>query len=250
MIHEEMVHLSPGASFYEVEVSLDAYAGKDIYIAFRHNESAEVMGNLYLDDIVVEDIPMAPAFRGAETLNFGSVLDINPAKKAYYVVANTGTEELTVEEVSASAELELEGLPMAIAPGTEDTLTVIMGEVHGDSYAGQFVLSTNDPENPTVTVQVMAAAITAARVTGFHFEDFEAGMPDTWFYWGFAMDGGDGINESASLTSSNSGTDVSMLTTHYVEMGDDPVVEFWYRALDASTGLPTASRDVQCVRFG
>ena len=244
MIHEETVHLSPGASFYEVEVSLDAYAGKDIYIAFRHNESAEVMGNLYLDDIVVEDIPMAPAFSGAETLNFGSVLDINPAKKAYYVVANTGTEELRVEEVSASAELELEGLPMAIAPGAEDTLTVVMGEVHGDSYAGQFVLSTNDPEHPTVTVQVMAAAITAARVTGFHFEDFEAGMPDTWFYWGFAMDGGDGINESASLTSSNSGTDVSMLTTHYVEMGDDPVVEFWYRALDASTGLPTASRHV------
>ena len=244
MIHEEIVHLSPGASFYEVELPLDAYAGQDIYIAFRHNESAEVMGDLYLDDIVVEDIPMAPVFSGAESLNFGAVLDIDPAKKAYYVVENTGTQELTVEEVSASAELELEGLPMAIAPGGQDTLTVIMGEVHGDTYAGEFVLSTNDPERPTVTVQVMAAAITAARVTGFHFEDFEAGLPDTWFCWGFNLDGTGGINASASLSSGSSGTNVNMLTTHYVEMGDNPVVEFWYKATDASTGLPASSRHV------
>lgn len=248
MIHEETVHLSPGASFYGVELSLEAYAGQDIYIAFRHNESADVMGDLYLDDIVVDAVPMAPVFSGAGQLNFGAVVDRNPAKKAYYVVANTGTEPLTVEEVSASEELSLGGLPMSVEPGQEDSIEVVLGEVYGDSYAGQFVLQTNDPAQPTVTVAV-AAYPQATRLTGFCFEDFESGIPSTWFYWGFEMGGSEGINSSAAMRSSNADINVASLTTHYVEMGEEPVLEFWYKATDASSGLPASSDHVQFSIF-
>ncbi|GEM_PF-1091677 len=242
-IHSEVNHNNPGSNYYEVMLSLEDYAGESIYIAFRHFDSYDIMGSMYLDDIVVEETPSYPVFVGAQTLNIGSVLDIRPDKQALYTVSNAGTQPLEISLESASPELTLNGLPLTVDPQSSETIEVLLDETTAQSYTGSFTLNTNDPDNVQVNVDV-AADIQAAVVTGFYSANFESGMPNGWVGWGFSSNESGGINNSASLQAWLSGAMSSFVLTHYIEMGENPIVEFSYKLTNIEGGTPTPADQV------
>lgn len=241
-IHSEVNHIVGGANYYEVQLSLEKYAGKNIYIAFRHYESKGVY-QMLLDDVTVDEMPSSPVFEGAESMDFGTVLDIVPTKSADYKIKNTGTEPLVITEATGK-DFSFKGLPLTIDPMGEGSITVNLLSIEVGKYEGGFTLKTNDPLHPNVSVGVTADIQKAVR-TGFCYETFDKQIvPDGWMYYGFLQNKGTGINGSSSYRAAVEGIYTLMFTTHFVDMGKDPSVTFHYRMIDPVTGKATPAENV------
>lgn len=228
-------------SWTEYTVDLSDYDDQDIYIAFRHQ--ANNQWHIYLDSVTGPAlfVPETPAI-SVSPLAFGGVFDINPSSSRTLDITNTGGTELTVDFSSASAELAVTGFPLTIAPGETESATVVLNAVGlpaGD-YSGIISLTSNDPDNETVDVAV-TATILEAIVSDFLFEDFEStaafGRPAGWT-GGFSVRDTGGIDNSKRLTQNLwSNAPTGQFTTSFIEMGENPEMSFFYRAVNF-TGYP------------
>jgi hypothetical protein len=236
-IKNEVVHTSPDI-YYEVTVSLDNYAGQEIYIGFRHYNSWDGY-MLLLDDVSVEHTALeTPTFGGAASIDFGNIADTD-TKQTTYTITNTGNADLEVSQLSASPELELSQLPATIGYNQSADVTVTLNSTEVGLYEGSFVLATNDPEHETVTVSV-TANITSATASTYYYQDFENGNPEGWTHAGplFELNTGTGVNNSTSYRASIINLSTPSFTTGAVEMGPAPQVSFMYKALNSDNTTP------------
>jgi hypothetical protein len=217
------------------------------YIGF-HSYSPANSNATMVDDVRVETTPGGPSFDGASGVAFGNIYDIMPNKQAAYTVRNTGAEPLTVSQTSASPEITLAGASQTIAPGKAATVTVTLSDIAAGSYTGSFELSTNDPSNQTVTVNVTATVLTGT-LTESHYQDFESGAPAGWTTTGFMPHAGSGIGGSASYRAAVAGYQPQFMT-HFVEMGADPIVNFSYKAINLTgQNVPTPANGLALLVF-
>ncbi len=240
----------------EYTIDLSAYDDQNIYIAFHHQASDQ--WHVYLDSVTgpVLFVPETPEL-SVSTLSFGGVFDI-AAPSRELEITNTGGADLTVDFSSASAELTVSGFPLTIAPGETEAATVELNAVGlpAGAYDGTVSLTSNDPDNATLDVDV-TATILEAVVSEFMFEDFEGitpganALPDGWT-GNFRVFGDGGIDNSQRLSRNLwSSAPTGQFTTSFVEMGDDPEMSFSYRIVNfpGYPSTPTPAGNAQFTVF-
>ncbi len=137
-------------------VNLQEYVGQDIYIAFRYE--GDQYGHFWnIDDVsLVDDSPAL----GLSSLEVTSNLGLDGAGSKTLELANFGLTELTfdteIEYADASGWLEV--VPASGSVDSQMSTEVILNfDANGlaaGAYQANVNITTNDPANPTVTVQV------------------------------------------------------------------------------------------------
>ncbi|MDY0078804.1 MAG: choice-of-anchor J domain-containing protein, partial [Bacteroidales bacterium] len=232
------------ATLYSYDLS--AYNGQAVYIAVQAISTDEM--RLYVDDFSGPAL-YAPYFASDGSVDFGVTFDLGSYSEDFEI-ANCSAGNLELDFLSASPEVTVTGLPLTIATGATGTITVNFNPSALGPYNGNFQLTTNDPENPTFQTTVVST-VKKAVVTTSIFENFDS-------YTGFSVPanwGGDfstrttgGLNNTARFTKNLWGTGSSMtgqFYTNFVDMADDGILSFSYRAVNYSsypnTPTPAAS---------
>ncbi|PTM20360.1 MAG: hypothetical protein DA446_03560 [Bacteroidetes bacterium] len=238
--------------YAEVSADLSAYAGETATVVIQAIRNS---GDFYfdLDNIKVGTPPANAVFAGASELDFG-VTFLGGSFTSDYVVNNTGGADLTVDLGTASAELVVTGLPATVAPGTSDTLSVTFTPAVIDTvdYAGSFELTTNDPNNASVSVAV-SSEVRDPNPSDYIDEDFESttsfSRPAGWA-GNMSVRTSGGVNFSQRLTVNLYGSiTVGQIATPFVNLGDTPEVSFQYRVVDY-TGYPGNATSAAAFDFG
>ncbi len=235
-------------------VSLDAYKGKTIYLALVYK--GDYAHKWFVDDVTINELAPSGTFTGAGAIDMGLVFnnaDVTIWKE--YGISNTGAADLEISALASATDgIEVDcGFPLVLASGQDTAIRVGLNAngLPQGTYAGDFVLSTDDPAHGTVAVSVSAQVEASAYV----FEDFnrieklEDGLPYSWETLGegfqdLAWEPYEGVDSSAALVyqvSSEEGT----LQTFYCGMGDDPEVSFDLRAIrfdDNGVPFPATSK--------
>ena len=78
---------------------------------------------------------------------------------ASLTIANMGNEDLelesmTLEPMVAGLDEELLPVPLYIVPGSELTMLFQVGPSDAGAHTGRYVVRSNDPDEPMVTVEV------------------------------------------------------------------------------------------------
>lgn len=205
-------------------------------VAF-HSISPAKSNSTVIDDLKISSGPQ-PAFQGETELDLGTTDTRKGVLKGAYRIANRGEAPLEVSLLSASEGVTVSGLPVTLED-YDDTRIFISAECKdaGD-YEGTVVLQTNDLTQPTLEIK-LSGSVKQARVTGYNYEDFETAGPEGWdlsFGSGnVALYGGHNSSRAYYTTTvyyddaRNEELNGVGFTTHYVEMGSDPVVSFWYQ---------------------
>lgn len=229
-------------SWHEVTYNFTPTETNDYYIGFHSYSPADVNCTMF-DDLRVDYHVEGAFFEGDTALSLGAVLDINPVKTTTYRIANGGSEDLTISLASKSDELTLTDVPASLEPGEWAEITVSLNTDIAGAYTGNFVLTTNDPAHATVTVNV-TADVEGSVLTRYHYETFE-NKPAGWLLDRWSASAGSGVGGSAAYRASVYAAFEAELITHYVEMGDDPIVSFAYKVLNFDQRTPTPGNQVQ-----
>ena len=191
--------------------------------------------------------PEEPTFGGATTINVGSLSNNIPNLPSTYTFSNAGVNTLEITSlggaspritISTAFPIEVESLETGTISFTIDTDGLPTG-----AWSGYFVLLTNDPVRPEVTITVNAT-IVETFISRFIDEDFTATPLNAVNYpgWSFAAVAGvsgaftreaaRGIGGSPCIQGNITGTAVAThtraFTTSYVQMGSNPIISFWY----------------------
>lgn len=205
------------------------------YLGFQC--TSPVMANATLiDDVKISEGPTS-GFFGLAGVDVG-VTDMRHGKiSAEYEVINRGTEPLTLTFKSASPEINVVGLPITVKYRQSGTFTVEFTPSKPGKFEGELVVTTNDPAHPEVTLAVLVNVLDVP-LTGYAYEDFEKGFPKGWIFSAGAVNSDyyGGHNDARSFYTravyclTEDGP--VGITTHYVELGDDPEFSFWYKLTD------------------
>lgn len=138
--------------YAEVSVDLSAYANETATVVIQ---SQRFSGDFYfdIDNIKAGTPPSFPIFVGDSEIDLGTTYTGESYTESY-VIENTGGSDLTVSLESSSPELSVTGLPATVSPGMSDSLSVMFTPTESGTFAGSFVLTTNDTESDTVSVSV------------------------------------------------------------------------------------------------
>lgn len=202
-----------------------------------HSLSPSGSNSTVIDDLKISSGPQ-PIYSASAEVGLGTTDTRSGLLKGEYRISNGGQAPLEVSLVSASEGVSVEGLPLTLDRYGEAEITIKATCNEAGEYTGSLVLATNDLTLPTVTVK-LTGTVEQARVTGYYFEDFENGGPEGWKLTQGAgnVAAYGGYNSSrAYYTTTYYGSDdqnpgwggVGFLT-HYVEMGDEPEISFWYQ---------------------
>jgi len=253
-IHTEVVVAYPDR-YYEVVLPLAAYAGQNIYVAFRHHDVSDVF-QLLLDDVSITSIPEDPTINIASTVAFGNVLNnVSTTYSRTVNIVNEGLQALTLSLASSSPAVTVTGLPPSIPALGSATITVTLDHTSlpTGAYNGNFVLTTNDPEKPTVTVAV-TATVQTADIRSFINEDFNAALPTGWVFAftgaaSFSRQTTGGVNNTPCMRANvwSASTPVGAFETPYVTMGSNPVHSFAYKVTNYTGGAPTPGNEMDYV---
>jgi hypothetical protein len=164
-------------AWFQQFINLQAYAGQDVYIAFRYE--GDPWGHIwYIDDISLgEEIDDSPVLNVSAN-EFIQVLGLNGTGSKTLTVMNDGILELTFD-----LEIEYPGVenwlsvnPSSGSIGTHSSADILLNfDATGlsfGSYQANLNISSNDPVNPTTTVLVTLEIIDT-NVYPFT-EDFES----------------------------------------------------------------------------
>ena len=99
------------------------------------------------------DIDIEPWLVEVGSLSAGEVVN------ASLTIANMGNEDLelesmTLEPMVAGLDEELLPVPLYIVPGSELTMLFQVGPSDAGAHTGRYVVRSNDPDEPVVTVEV------------------------------------------------------------------------------------------------
>lgn len=202
-----------------------------------HSLSPAASNSTAIDDLKISSGPQ-PIFSASAEVNMGSTDTLSGILKGEYRISNGGGAPLEVSLLSAPEGVSVEGLPVTLDSYDDSRVTITASVTEAGTYSGTLVLATNDLTLPTVTVS-LSGIVEQARVTGYNFENFENGGPEGWK---LSMGGGNvaaygGYNSSRAYYSTtyygsedtNPGWGGVGFMTHYIEMGEDPEISFWYQ---------------------
>ena len=187
-------------AWYPYFINLEAYAGQNIYIAFRYE--GDPWGHLwYLDDISLgEEIDDSPVLN-VSSYEVTQVLGLNGTGSKTLTVMNDGILDLTfnigIEYLNADGWLAVN--PTSGTIGTYSSSEILLDfDAAGlgfGSYQANLNISSNDPVNPTATVLVTLEVI---DVNVYPFtEDFES---ETFPPIGWSMFDADGDGSAWNLS--------------------------------------------------
>ena len=191
-----------------------------------------------VDDVMVCE--SAPRFYGPSTLDFPDKTSSEDEVFAEMTINNIGSAPLTLEADESSPELEIVQMPATVAERTAATIKARLTSKETGAYEGFIKIKTNDPLNPTVTVNCRGN-VTESVVTSYWFENFEKGTPAGWDLTDFYFHPSKGVNGSTCLENWNIYT--CDIYTHYINMGANPIIAFAYKAqkYDVSGADPNTS---------
>ena len=149
-----------------------------------------------VDDVMVSE--SAPRFYGSSTLDFPDKTSAEDEAFAELTINNIGSATLTLEADESSPELEIVQMPATVEGRTADTVKVRLTSKRVGAYEGFIKIKTNDPLNPTVTVNCRGN-VTESVVSSYWYEDFEKGTPSGWNLTDFYFHPSKGVNGSACL---------------------------------------------------
>lgn len=202
-----------------------------------HSISPANSNSTVIDDLKISSGPM-PVFSGETEVDLGTTDTRSGVLKGTYRIANRGMMPLEVSLVSASEGVSVEGLPLKIEEDDYERISISAVVDKAGDYNGTVTLRTNDLTQPEITIS-LTGSVKQARVTGYNYEDFELGGPEGWdlsFGSGnVALYGGHNSSRAYYTTTVyyDDARNVELngvgFTTHYVNMGSNPVVSFWYQ---------------------
>lgn len=202
-----------------------------------HSLSPAGSNSTVIDDLKVSSGPQ-PIYSASAESYLGLTDTRTGTLRGQYRISNDGMAPLEVSFVSASEGVSVEGLPLTLGKQDDGSITIKATCNEAGEYNGTLVLATNDLTLPTVTIK-LTGTVEQARVTGYNFEDFENGGPEGWKLsagaGNVAAYGGYNSSRAYYTTTYNGNEDQNPgwggvgFLTHYVEMGDDPEISFWYQ---------------------
>lgn len=94
------------------------------------------------------------------SLNFGEDVPAGEARTVTLVVKNAGGEDLNITNLAS----DLEGVAfslteLTVAPGDSATVDITFTPAKGGPFSGTITISSDDPENSSVTVTISGTAI-------------------------------------------------------------------------------------------
>lgn len=145
LYEETMTAKVPGA-WYERVVSLGAYAGQSVYIAYVHYDCTD-MFYMNLDDVSIQSPATAPiATLNLNTADFGLVNAGQSSTLNGFLLSNIGIGTVTVTSVtSTSAEFTTSIVPadVNVVPGTPYAFSVTFSPVDAGAEAATITITTN-----------------------------------------------------------------------------------------------------------
>ena len=146
-----------------VRLSLDAYAGMDIYIAFVHIQDDG--DSFFVDDVVVAPAPTGPLLTAsAASVSFGQVPD-GTTQTQTVTITNTGDDTLVLSIPEITGDLEafsasIAGTALSLEPGESTTFDVTFTPREVGTFSAQITVASNatvgSPAVITVTGQRFA----------------------------------------------------------------------------------------------
>ncbi|MDE7414433.1 MAG: carboxypeptidase regulatory-like domain-containing protein [Muribaculaceae bacterium] len=175
-----------------------------------------------------------PSFNAYQGIDFGEINTLQPEQSTTIDIYNPGSADLEVDLKECSPGLTVSGFPATVEPDELKSFPLTINVSEPGTYVGEVVLTTNDPTNPEPHIKVFAE-IKEPRVTGYVYEDFEHGGPKDWTFSettgnvpNYGMDSGRSWWGSSFYSIFMEDRAIGF-TTHYVEMGDNPVFSFCYK---------------------
>ncbi len=145
--------------WYQQFVNLEAYAGQDIYIAFRYE--GDPGGHIwYVDDIAMgEEVDDSPVLE-LSTMEIHQAVGLNGTGSKTFEVINAGILDLTfdieIEFVDGSGWVSAN--PLSGSLGTHASGEIVLefdaAGLDFGTYQANIIVSGNDPQNPTATLSV------------------------------------------------------------------------------------------------
>ena len=226
------------------------------WVAFE-NTTANGRG-VSLDDVKIENSPQTPTIF-VNPIKIGTVynnLPMNAVRK--FIVRNDGGTTLTVNNlVSATTGLTVQGLPLTIAPFSEQELTITLDHsaVEEGSYTGNIVLASSDPTTPQLTVEVTAMVADDAVMIDYKYETFsDAAVPPGWQLHLFQRNAAFGFDNGPCLRAQcNREIDANgcfgvqyfgKAITPYINMGSNPKLSFNYYASQVFATMPVTENSL------
>ncbi len=178
-------------SYVEYSVDLSAYSGT-VYLSFTRKDSPADGWYLYLDDVLIRDIPATPTFMVSPTSkDFASVVIGNSSASQTFTISNTGGGTLTLNPATSINGTDANQFvlsdgnlyPLNLTAGQSATV----GVVFTPTTSGFKTANLNFTHNATGSPSVVALSGTALP-EGTLFESFEAttfppagwANPGTW----------------------------------------------------------------------
>lgn len=233
------VNTFPNPTFGEYQIDLNAFAGQNVYIAFRHYD---IDGNgMYLDDVVVGTAPMVPIMNTLYS-------ELNAPPTAVGDTATTQTDEIALLVNSGGTDLTISSITLdnpdfsfttttsLVAPG--DTLfgTASFQPSVSGLITGTMIISGDDPANPSDTVLVSGVGYPASYAleefdnwvfTPVYFSRIDNNNDATEWGWFLLTSGGD-TNFVAGMVYTAAGNDDYLVTPAFeVQSGDFISFDSW-----------------------
>jgi len=207
--------------------------------------------NVWLDDVAVGTVP--PIFF-SQTLDAGTVYNNystqTSANTRTHSITNKGSRPLTLSVASTTGGASVTDVSgtVTVAAFTTRTISVTVNAydfLTGGAYNGSITFNTNDPNRPTVIVNVTGTVRYA--LVGIN-EDFTSN-PTGWSYSGFSSIWNGGVDNSSCLRANiYDYIPTASVETSYVAVGTNPSLSFKYKATNYSSfgiGDPAASNSLQ-----
>ncbi|MDE5877021.1 MAG: carboxypeptidase regulatory-like domain-containing protein [Muribaculaceae bacterium] len=202
-----------------------------------HSLSPAASNSTAIDDVKIS-CGAQPIFSASATIDLGTTDTFSGVLKGEYKISNGGEAPLEVTLKSAPEGVSIEGLPLTLEEYDEACITISVTSTEAGPYNGILELATNDLTLPEVEVHIRGT-VEQARVTGYNFENFENGGPEGWVLTtgsgNVATYGGFNSSRAYYTTTYYGSDDINPgwggvgFMTHYIEMGENPVISFWYQ---------------------
>lgn len=198
----------------------------DYYLAFENRVA--VNGNyICIDDVYVTE--STPRYYSQSYLVLPDKTDAVESSSDLLTIYNIGSSELDVNVIETTPGLATDALNYTVIPGGRIALLVTVTSTTPGEYKGYITLRTNDPIMECVVIEVTCNII-KTHTTDYIFEDFEDGAPLGWGLNNFHFRNSDGVNNSRCLEAWS--LYEPSVTTNIVEMGENPIVAFSYKATE------------------
>lgn len=162
-----------GVAFSLTELTVAPGDSATVDITFTPAEGGPFSGTITISSDDPENRTVTVSFSGIAViaqpptinvpvtiLDFGGDIAVNEPRTRALVVKNTGGKDLSITNM----ESDLEGVTfsrteLTVAPGDSATVDITFTPAEGGPFSGTITISSDDPENSSVTVAISGTAI-------------------------------------------------------------------------------------------